>query len=465
MKRLVLTVVSALLFGLAATTLSQAQAQDKPVLKTNYEEDSVGDYHKSLPDPLIMNNGKKVKNERQWYEKRRPEIIRMFEENQYGVWPERRAVSWDVIEDESFTLDAYRKQITLYFTEDKTGPSMDILMYIPKQVTGPAPLLINLSFFNNSMVVSDRGLKPSKTWTRDGQRVEMSMTRPRMTAADSARYAARADSMRRAAATDTARAARPRTGAGGAVGGFGMNATVKSFLDAGIAFANINYTDLQPDYDAPNIGIKGLYRELGITKESPTEWGCISIWAWGVSCAIDYLETDASIDSKRIALTGCSRLGKTTIWAGAHDDRIAVVIPSCSGEGGVSLSRRNYGETVAHLNRNFPYQFATAYQQYDFDVDAMPVDAHMLVALVAPRPLLIQTGILDKWADPRGEFISAVEGGKVYRFLGKDDLGTDVFPEPTVPIYHTLGWYMHSAKHGVMADDWEVYLEFLKRYL
>src|SRR5581483_2654627 len=141
-----------------------------------------------------------------------------------------------------------------------------------------------------------------------------------------------------------------------------------------------------------------------------------------------------------------SRLGKTVMWAGAHDERFALVIASCSGEGGAALSRRNYGETIAHLVApgRFPYQFAINYQKYAQDVDEMPMDAHMLVALIAPRPVLLQTGSTDYWSDPKGEFLAAVAAGPVYRMLGKQGLDTDQMPQAGQPILHTVGYYMHA---------------------
>src|SRR6202043_2096070 len=166
------------------------------------------------------------------------------------------------------------------------------------------------------------------------------------------------------------------------------------------------------------------------TEPAADEWGSIAAWAWGLSRAMDYLETDKSVDAKRIAITGVSRLGKTVMWAGAHDTRFAMVIASCSGEGGAALSRRNYGETIAHLvaPTRYPYQFAANYGKFGAHVDQLPVDANMLVALVAPRPLLLQTGNTDKWSDPKGEFLAAVAAGPVYKLLGKDGLDTDQMP-------------------------------------
>ena len=139
-----------------------------------------------------------------------------------------------------------------------------------------------------------------------------------------------------------------------------------------------------------------------------------------MSRALDYLETDKEVDSKKVAIVGISRLGKTVLWAGAHDARFAMVIASCSGEGGAALSRRDYGEKVKHLNARFGYQFATNFKKHGDHVDQMPVDANMLVSLIAPRPLFLQTGDTDLWSDPKGEFLAAVAAAPVYQLLGKD---------------------------------------------
>ena len=185
-------------------------------------------------------------------------------------------------------------------------------------------------------------------------------------------------------------------------------------MDAGFGFATVYYGDIDPDFlgGVPH-GVRALYLKPGQTEPAPDEWGSIAAWAWGLSRAIDYLETDKGVDAKRVAILGVSRLGKTVMWAGAHDPRIALVIASCSGEGGAALSRRNYGETIAHLTEptRYPYQFAGNYAKYANKVDQFPVDAHMLVALIAPRPVLLQTGDKDFWSDPKGEFLAAVAAG------------------------------------------------------
>lgn len=212
--------------------------------------------------------------------------------------------------------------------------------------------------------------------------------------------------------------------------------------------------------------MRQLYLKPGQTKPAPDEWGSISAWAWGLSRALDYLETDKGVDANRVAITGVSRLGKTVLWAGAHDSRFAMVIASCGGEGGAALGRRNYGETIAHLVEptRYPYQFAANYAKYANHVDQLPVDAHMLVALMAPRPILLQTGNTDKWSDPKGEFLAAVAAEPVYQLFGKQGLGTNQLPPAGEPILHTIGYLMHEGGHGMVPSDWDVYLEFMKMH-
>lgn len=427
MKRITLF-LCCLLLGAAAVS-----AQDRDVIAgipVNYDESKTGDYRVGLPDPLTFNNGKPVKNARQWA-KRRKEIVKIFEENQFGKWPARRpALRYDVQQDRGMGGTAVRKQITLYFSPDNDGPRVDVLLYLPGDAVGPVPILLNLSFSPNNYAVSDPGVKPGHRWDP--------MTRTLV-------------------GTPSMPGPNP----------FGMDAIVGKYLAEGFGFATLCYTDITPDFnDRDELGLRGLYHTPGAGR-ADDDWGSISAWALGVSLVVDYFEKDPAVDAERIALTGCSRLGKTTIWTGAVEPRIKVVMPSCSGEGGAAMSRRNFGETVAHLaeETRFPYQFCPKYGYWGQHVSEMPMDAHMLVALIAPRPLLLQTGTTDNWSDPKGEWISLVEARKVYELLGKDVPVSDVLPPAEQPIFHTLGYVMHEGGHGVMPQDWDYYLAFMKRYL
>ena len=155
------------------------------------------------------------------------------------------------------------------------------------------------------------------------------------------------------------------------------------------------------------------------------------------------------------------------MWAGARDTRFALVIASCSGEGGAALSRRNYGETIAHLTAptRYAYQFCANYARFAQHVDQMPVDANMLIALLAPRPVLLQTGDTDYWSDPRGEFLAAVAAGPIYRLFGKHGLETGEMLPAGTEIFHTIGYFEHAGGHGTLPTDWDVYLKFLRMHL
>ena len=396
-------------------------------IPVNYDEAQVGTY--VLPNPLVLANGKHVRDARTWTETRRQEIVRLFEENQYGSSPARPAeMSFTVFDKGTPTFDgvAVRKQVTISFSGDKAGPKMDLLVYLPARASKPVPLLLNLSFSANSSTVNDPGIKVGEVWGRDKKK----------TPADQSRSFGKIDVVR--------------------------------LLTAGFGFATVYYGDIDPDFlGGLQFGVRALYLKAGQTAPAPDEWGTIAAWAWGLSRAMDYLETDERVDAKRVAILGVSRLGKTVLWAGAHDPRFALVIASCSGEGGAALSRRNYGETIAHLTAptRYPYQFCANYQKFAEHVDRFPVDAHMLVALMAPRPVLLQTGDKDMWSDPRGEFLAAVAATPVYRLFGKQGLDTGQMPAAGTPILHTIGYYMHAGGHGTIPSDWDQFLRFMQMHL
>jgi hypothetical protein len=411
--------IAAMILSCCAASAQTAKAPAAVVagIPVNYDEALVGTY--KLPDPLTLTDGKPVHDAKTWYAKRRPEIVRLFEENQYGRSPGRPGgMNFDVFDKGTPALDgkAVRRQVTAYFSGDKSGPKMDLLLYLPANARKPAPVLLNLSFTANSSAVDDPGIKPGEIWGRDKKKVPASSGRS-----------------------------------------FGK-LNVTPFLAAGFGVATIYYGDIDPDFDGGvPYGVRALY--------PAEEWGSIAAWAWGLSRALDYLETDKGVDSKRVAILGVSRLGKTVLWAGAHDTRFAMVIASCSGEGGAALSRRNYGETIKHLNARFGYQFGANYQKFGDHPDQSPVDANMLLALIAPRPVLLQTGDKDFWSDPKGEFLAAVAAGPVFRLLGKQGLDTDQMPPAGQPILHTVGYSMHDGGHGTIPSDWELFLKFMQMHL
>jgi hypothetical protein len=427
-RRLTFLIISGglALQGQAAPPTPKALPEVVAGIPVNYDEAKVGTY--SLPDPLQLNNGKPVRNAKTWYSKRRPEIVEMFETQQYGRAPGRPAdESFEMVDPGTPALNgkAIRKQVTIYLNKDKSGPSIDLLIYLPAAASKPVPIFFSINFGAVQNAVDDPGIKSEKTWD------PKTNTRVTPTAAR----------------------------------GFG-HIDAEDLLNAGFGVATFYYGDVDPDYAGGFAnGIRARYLKPGQTERAPDDWGSIAAWAWGMSRVEDYFETDKSIDAKRVVIHGISRLGKTVMWAGAHDQRFAAVIASCSGEGGAALSHRNYGETIAHLTAptRFPYQFAANYAKYGGFPDKAPMDANLLIALIAPRPLLLQTGSSDYWSDPKGEFLAAAAAGKVYKLLGKEDLETDVWPAARQPILHDLSYYMHEGGHGMVASDWGIYLEFLKK--
>ncbi|WP_346858522.1 hypothetical protein [uncultured Draconibacterium sp.] len=409
----------------AANTNGQNKPEMVAGIPINYDEAKVAPY--TLPDPLVLQNRKPVADAKTWYKKRRNEILGLFESEQFGKSPDRKNISLKVFETGTLVLDgkAIRKQVTIYFTSDTSNYKADLLVYLPAQLKEPAPLMLQISFSPNCLAVDDPGVKCGTMWNREGQRVSASEGR---------RF-----------------------------GSF----DVEKFISNGIGFATIYYGDIEPDFaDGIKYGIRGHFLKPGTTYPAPDEWGAISAWSWGLSCAMDYLETDPQVNPKKVALYGVSRLGKTVLWAGASDQRFGMVIASCSGEGGAAISRRQYGETIKHMidSTRYFYQFAGNRAKYGDDPNSCPVDAHMLVALMAPRPLLLQTGDTDNWSDPKGEFVAAVAAEPVYNLLGKKGLETDLWPAAGTPVLNDLGYFMHSGGHGTLPADFDIFLDFIKMH-
>lgn len=429
MRKLILRSFAILLATVVCSSISSGQNAPASVvagIPVNYDEKLTGTY--TLPDPLVMLNREKVGNAATWFEKRRPEIVSLFEENQFGRVPGKpKEMSFNVFDKGTPVFDgkAIRKQVTVYFTGDTCCHKMDILIYLPANTKKKVPLFFNVSFSANSSAVNDAGVKTGMVWGKDGKRT----------------VAPRGQN-------------------------FGQLDVLK-FISEGFGVATVYYGDIEPDFaKGITYGIRGYYLKQGVSYPAADEWGSISAWSWGLSRAMDYFETDSMIDAGKVALFGVSRLGKTVLWTGARDPRFGMVIASCSGEGGAALSRRYYGETIKHLadSSRYFYQFCGNYGKYGNDPSTSPVDAHMLVALIAPRPLLLQTGDTDYWSDPKGEFLSAKAAGSVYRLLGKKGVDTDIMPVAGQPILNDLGYFMHSGGHGTIPADYDIFLKFMKIY-
>lgn len=394
-------------------------------IPVNYTEANAGE--PELPDPLKMRDGTPVRDARMWTEQRRPELLKLFSEQQFGRVPERpEGLHWEVIEAGTPVLEgrAIRRQVTLYFTPDKSGPHADVLIYLPAGATQKVPVVLNASFTANNLMVDEPGVKVGRIWDAKQQQ--------RVSAAEGRRFG---------------------------------RLNVRDTIERGYGIATVNYGDFESDTPgAVAHGVRAAYLRSGYTEPGPGEWGTISAWSWGLSRVMDYFETDAQVDATRVALFGVSRLGKTVLWTGARDPRFALIIASCSGEGGAAVSRRDYGETVAHLvaPTRYPYQFAANYAQWAGRAEASPVEGNLLVSLIAPRPLLLQTGDTDIWSDPKGEFLAAWSATPVYELLGASGLRVPQMPPPGRRVGGTLSYYMHDGGHGTVPSDWAVFLDFIE---
>jgi hypothetical protein len=379
---------------------------------SNYDEAKVSSF--ALPDPLVLANGKPVRDRQTWITERRPEILRMYETEIYGRLPAKTpAVTWEVAETDAHARDgaAVMKKITGTIGSGPDAPQIKLTLYTPASANKPVPVILLVNF----------GGGPTPPAAAQGR--------------------------------------------GGA--GFPSDPPVAAeIISRGWGYATVGYQDIQPDrINGFTQGVIGRALAPGQEQPAPDEWGTISAWSWGVSRMIDYLETDKSVNARQVALFGHSRLGKTALWATAKDERIAAAFSSCSGEMGAALARRDWGETVDDMAQNFPWQFAGNFQKWPGRWNDMPVDAHMLIALSAPRPAFISGGTTDQWADPVGMFKAAVAAGPVYRLLGKKDLGVTELPPLDTPVTSgDLGWNYHTGGHTATPSDWNAFLEFLRKY-
>ena len=391
-------------------------------LPYNYDEGKVGPY--AIPDSLALVDGTRVTDAATWNRKRRPELLALFENQVYGKTPASslRIRTGEVVEDKNaLGGKAIRKQVTVYFTPLNDGPRMNVLVYLPSKAQVPVPVFLGLNFSGNHTVNADPGILMNDVWIRDPD--------------DKSK-------MIRRVPDDRTRG----TGA--------ANWQVEKILAHGYGLATIYYFDIEPDFDG------GMQFGVRSVLPDPQSWSAMGAWAWGLSRAVDYLIADRRVDPLRIAVMGHSRLGKAALWAAAQDTRFALVISNESGKGGASLLKRGYGETIDHLNTAFPHWFSATYHQYTGHPEKLPVDGNELLALIAPRPLYVASAEDDRGSDPKAEFLSAVDAGRVYGLFGRKGLGTDRMPHVNQSILHDIGYHVRTGKHDVTEYDWEQYLAF-----
>jgi hypothetical protein len=398
----------------------------------NYDEDKIPPY--TLLDPLTLSNGTTVTTPAVWWSTRRPEIVRLFEENVFGKTPVSAHVPLRVrqIESDRSALGGrmIRKQVDIFFTDrGEAGPFMRLLVYLPVRSTHPSPVVLGLNFGGNQTVLDDPQIKPTPTWSRPKGANTLEHTEP----------------------AETTRGSQTEEW------------QVRKVIAHGYGLATVYYGDIEPDFkDASQHSVRQLFLSSGQTASPPDDWGAIGAWAWGLSRAMDYLQTDPDVDAKHVAVTGHSRLGKVADWAAAQDMRFAAVLSTESGKAGQSLSRRGLGESVAHLQHSFPYWFCANYAQWVGKDQLIPADGNMLLSLLAPRPVYVASAVGDEWSDPHGEFLSAISASSVYALLGAGGLGAGEMPAVDSPVHGgNVSYHVRSGKHDVTAYDWDQYLQFL----
>ena len=382
----------------------------------NYDE-SKANPCPALPDPLVLKNGQRVTTAETWWQLRRPEIVEDFDREIYGRVPDNTpGVIWEVVSTSSDTnggIPIITKKLTGH-VDNSSYPAItvdiDLTLSTPAETKEAVPVIMEFGFvfppgfkFPQGMVPP---VPPGPTWQQQ-------------------------------------------------------------VLAKGWGYAVLIPVSIQADNGAGlTHGIIGLTNK-GQARQAD-DWGALRAWAWGASRAMDYFETDKTVDAKRVGIEGHSRFGKAAVVAMAYDPRIAIVFISSSGEGGVKLHRRDYGEIVENLAGSGEYHWmAGNFIKYGgpLNWNDLPVDAHELIALCAPRPVFISSGDKgDAWVDVRGMFMAAVAAGPVYKLLGQKDLGVTEFPPvETTLIDGDIAYRQHSGGH-TPGPNWPTFIKFAEKY-
>jgi len=406
------------------------------VAPANYDESKVGEY--VLPDPLTMQDGRKVNSAKMWNEERRPEILKLFEEHVYGKATLHRTgntafkTRYEYLSSKPiYNGKGIQHQFQIVWYQGDDEHRVDVIAFVPKS-DKKVPAFIGLNFQGNHTTDPDPDIQIARAWSREGGAETRSSERPR--GAQARRW------------------------------------PVELFLDRGYALVTAYYYDIEPDFNGGyRLGVRRFLYKDG-ENQKPNEANTIATWAWGMSEILDsveYFQDKLGIDPKRTVANGHSRLGKTALWAGAIDPRFAMVISNDSGEGGAALARREYGETVHRINTAFPHWFCDNFKKYNLNVHALPVDQHMLIALSAPRPIYVASATLDRWADPKGEYLSAFHADPVYKLLGTEGFGgvSEVPPEPARSVGGIIRYHNRVGEHDILEFDWKHYFDHADKYV
>lgn len=415
--------VGLILFCLALLGSGCADTNRSEMPLTPFEQLPV---QESLPDPLVLASGEKVTNMDTWNTRRAGEIRTLFSHYMYGYMPPAAGIQATIESVDAHYMDgqAIKKQVTVTYGPAGTPP-LNLLLVVPNNQPAPSPVFLGLNFYGNHSVLADADILLSPNWMPE---------RGEGVVGNQATAAARG--------TSTSRW------------------NIKDVVLQGYAVATFYHGDIDPDKDDFSDGVHASIPFNGSVVRSDRSWGALSAWAWGLHRAVDYLVQDPDIDSEKIAVMGHSRNGKAALWAGATDPRIALVISNQSGCGGAALSTRKIGETVEAINTSFPHWFSRSFWRFNNNEERLPVDQHMLISLMAPRPVLIASARDDDWADPDGEFLAAQAAEPVYKLLGYSGLNNESMPDLNQLVGAELGYHIRPGGHGVGPQDWDVFVQF-----
>ena len=391
-----------------------------------YAQDAIASLHGSglpafLPSGLSRENARLA-----WESTRREQILDAFETYMYGKAPDDGyLLEFERLDVESMqsTVRAERRRIAVHVKTDLGTAQIKVTLFLPLDRAHPVPVFLGMHLFDSSRDLPVIG----QPWKHPG---------------DSADHA---ESFAILASGDPV-------------------VLLHMILDRGYGLATIDANDVDPDeHDGFKNGIHALFHNES-HPHGPGDWGTLAAWAWGLSRALDALEREEDVDASKVTVIGHSRMGKAALWAGALDPRFAMVISNDSGCGGAAISRRGKGETVAHINRVFPHWFCGHFHAFGDRESALSVDQHMLVAMVAPRPVYVASAEEDAWADPMGEFLAAFYASEVYRYYGVTGLKPDERPLLNQSIGDRVGYHIRSGRHDITAFDWARYLDYADRH-
>jgi hypothetical protein len=425
-------------FGILSLVWLGACASKEPCLVVpDYPAPAALPVRADLPDPLVMLDGRKVATREQWEKERKPELRALFEHYMYGHLPKLTDVRGTVrrSDPKAFGGKATLSEVSISI-DGAGGPKFEVLLVVPNQRSGPAPVFLGLNFAGNHAIVADPAVQIPTTWMRQGRSGDDSVVNNRAT----------------------------EKGRGKAIGTWALEQSI----DRGYAVATCYYGDIFPDKADMNDGVFKHFNTPAPGQKSPGDngSGAISMWAWGLHRIIDYLVTVPELDKSRIAVTGHSRLGKTALLAAAFDERIALAIPHQAGCGGTgpSRSKNPKAETVAVINKSFPHWFDDNFKKFNESVDRLPFDQNCLVALCAPRPVLYTNGIEDQWANPGGQFEMLKAATPVYKLLGVEGLSASEKPSLGMLVDSRLGFYERTGPHVSDPDYWKTFLDYADKY-